>query len=186
MNPTEALTTACDLAAVQVEAAANTPGAQTACADFNAQQLVSHMVAALEFNTALVSGEASDANPFDSAQLPEAEMVSRYKAAADALIAAATSASPDTMVNHPASPEPMPLAAALKFPTFDMYVHSWDLSRATGVEGEYPQDLHAEVSAWCHQVFAGERTPGVVNGAVPAPANATDIQELAAFLGRPC
>lgn len=186
MNEVELLTQACQLAERQVAAAVDTPTAQTACRDFTATQLVSHMVAALDFNVAILTGTPSDANPFDAAPVAPGEMLAEYQRASSALVAAASAdGALENMVQHPASPDPIPTSAAIMFPTFDMYVHSWDLEQATGLAGDYPAELHGVVDGWCQQVFAGERQPGVVDPAVDAPANATPIQTLAAFLGRP-
>lgn len=185
MQPVELLAQACELAGKQVDAATSCPTAATPCTEFDATQLVSHMVAALQFNVALLTNTPPKGDPFNPAQLDPKNMAQEYKAAAGELIAAASAdGAMDAPVNHPASPEPIPGSAAIMFPTFDMYVHAWDLSQATGLEAEMPEELHAAVDGWCQQVFAGERQPGVVGPAVPAPEGATSMQQLAAFLGR--
>lgn len=185
MNPIEALTTACELARKQVALAVNNPGAPTPCSEFNAAQLVGHMIAAVDGNSSIFGGQSDGLNPFDPPTYPADEFVSRFdKATTNLLAAVSVEGKMDEMVAHPASPEPMPAAAAMAFPTFDMYVHSWDLAQANDDPGEFPAELHEIVNGFCQQAFAGERAPGIVDPAVPAPEGATPIQELAAFLGR--
>ncbi len=185
MNPIENLAAACDLAQAQVALAANNPEAATPCTEFSAAQLVGHMTAALDGNAAMFGGSSDGLDPFDPPTFPADEFVDRFVKAREALVSAVSQPGKlDEMVTHPAAPEPMPVAAALMFPTFDMYVHSWDLAQANNDKADFPADLHEVVSGWCHQVFGGERTPGIVGPPVDAPRGASPIEELAAFLGR--
>lgn len=185
MNPIENLAAACALARTQVELAVQNPEAATPCTEFNAAQLVGHMTAALDGNAAMFGGTTEGLDPFDPPTFPAGEFVERFDKARDALIAAVSQPGKiDEMVAHPAAPEPMPIAAALMFPTFDMYVHSWDLAQANGDDGEYPPALHETVSQWCQHAFAGERTPGILGPVVEAPVGASEMEQLVAFLGR--
>jgi len=119
------------LAERHIDAASNMADAPTPCVDWNAGQLVSHLIATLRANN------------------------------------------------------PVSVADALMFPTFDVFIHSWDLAQVTGLEGVYPDDLTSAVAAWCHQVFDDRRRgDGIVTHAVAPPANATQMDELVAFLGR--
>lgn len=184
MSPVEMLEASCKLAARQVAAAADHADQATPCEGWNVEMLVGHMVAALEGNTAILGGPNSGANPFDPQPIAGADMVSRFEKASADTVAAAAALEMDAMMSHPASEDPMPVAAALMFPTFDQYVHSWDLAQVTGLAGDYPEPLHGAIAAWCQQAFAGDRQPGIVGPAVDAPHGATPMQQLAAFLGR--
>lgn len=185
MNHIEMLREALALAERQVEAATRNTQAATPCSEWNAGQLVSHMIATIDGNTALIKGTAPTVDPFNPPTLEADALLRNFQRAAKALIEAASEPGVlNTMLAHPASPDPMPVSAALMFPTFDNYVHSWDLAQATGLETDYPTELHAAVNGWCQIVFAGERTPGIVEDAVAPPTPASPIESLAAFLGR--
>ena len=185
MNAIDMLKAACDLAEPQVAAAVENPEAATPCSEWNAGQLISHIVAALDGNTAIITQSQPTADPFNPPPMKPDEFLPGFQRASRGLLAAASKPGMlDKLVTHPASPEPMPVTDALMFPVFDTYVHAWDLSQATGLEAEYPAELHAIVNAFCQNVFAGERQPGIVGPEVPAPSPASAMQELAAFLGR--
>lgn len=177
---------ACALAERQVSAASATPDAQTACTDWNANQLVNHMVAALQGNIAMFSGGEMSVDPWNPPAIAPSEMLDVFRATtAEAVQVVSEPGALERMIQHPAVPDPMPISAAVAFPTFDMYIHSWDLAHATGLEGDYPADLTDHVMGWSQMVFAGERAPNIVQDAVPAPDDATAIEQLVAFLGRP-
>jgi uncharacterized protein (TIGR03086 family) len=67
----------------------------------------------------------------------------------------------------------------------DLLVHTWDLSRATGLDETLPAD---EVAATMDGMSGFDekmmRQPGVFGPAVDAPAGADDQTKLLAFLGR--
>ena len=183
MDAIQMVQRSCELAGRQVAAAATSPAAQTACAKYDASLLVGHMVAALELNTAFLNGAPPASDPFQPDSIDGPQMVSAYEAAVEGLLTAASKPGAlDRMVTHPAGE--MPASAMLMFPTFDMYVHSWDLEQATGVEGEYPDDLTGPIADWCQNVFSGDRNPDIIGEALPAPTGATSMEELVAFLGR--
>ncbi len=184
MNPIEAFDAACDLARAQVELAVKNPTAATPCSEFNVAQLVGHVVAALDGNAAILGGTNDGLDPFDPPSYPADEFLTRFDTARGRLKAAIGDRGLDAMVEHPAAPEPMPVAAAIGFPTFDMYVHAWDLAQANGVASDVPTELHGQVAAFCRQAFTGEAVPGVVEASVEASAGASPMEDLAAFLGR--
>ncbi len=186
MNPIEALTAACDLAGKQVELAVGNPDAATPCTDFTVAQLVGHMVAALDGNSGMLGGATEGLDPFQPPTYPADEFVSQYAAAKERLVE--TVSKPglmDALVEHPASPEPIPGAAAIMFPTFDMYVHAWDLAQANGTDFAGEGELFEMVNGFCRQNIGAEaRQPGIIEAPVDPPAGATPMESLAAFLGR--
>ena len=186
MNPIEALAAACELAGQQVDLAADKPDVATPCVDYTAAQLVGHMVAALDGNSAFFGGETEGLDPFQPPTYPAEEFSSRFVAAKGRLLAAVSKPGAlDSLVEHPASPDPIPGAAAIMFPTFDMYVHAWDLAQANGVDFDGEGELFQLVDGFCRQNIGPEaRQPGIVEAPVDPPETATPMQSLAAFLGR--
>ncbi len=183
MNPIEMLQRACDQAEAQVAAAAANPQVQTPCTDWNAGQLAAHIVNSLRFNTALMSGVAPTTSPFEAPDIAPDALLQEFKTAAAGLIEAASAPGVlEGTVNHPAGE--MPGAAALMFPTFDTYVHAWDLEQANQLGHEFPADMTAAIDGFCRNVFSGERDPAVVANAVDAPDDADPMGKLGAFLGR--
>jgi len=185
MTNTELLAEACRLANRQVAAAVLEPTASTPCPGWDAGLLVAHMVATLEANTALISQTPHEIDPFHPRPIEPAALAARYRSATGALLRAA--AKPDAatrLIDHPAVPRQISVDDALMFPTFDAYLHSWDLSHATGLVGEYPAELTERVGDWCREVFATERPPHIVAEPKDVPEGALPIERLAAFCGR--
>jgi len=64
-------------------------------------------------------------------------------------------------------------------------VHGWDLATATGQPYRPPDALVADVGAFARQAIAPSmREAGMFGAPVDAPADATPIEQLAAFTGR--
>lgn len=183
MNPIEMLQRACEQAEPQVAAAAANPEAQTTCTEWTAAQLAAHMVNSLRFNTELISGQTPTTNPFQSPEIAPDALLQEFKTAAAGLVEAANGPGVlEAIIQHPAGE--MPGAAALMFPTFDTYVHAWDLEQANQLGQEFPADMTAAIDGFCQNAFSGERNPEVVAEAVEAPADADAMGKLGAFLGR--
>src|SRR5699024_5282428 len=74
--------------------------------------------------------------------------------------------------------------AVEQFLCFDLVVHGWDLSRATGLDERIdPVDV-SSVRARAEELGDMLRSPNVCGPEVPIPADSTDQDKLLAFLGR--
>jgi uncharacterized protein (TIGR03086 family) len=72
-----------------------------------------------------------------------------------------------------------------RFLCADLLIHSWDLSRAAGLDETLPVDEVRTTMAGMHGFDEKlMRTPGVFGPAVEPPAGADDQTKLLAFLGR--
>jgi uncharacterized protein (TIGR03086 family) len=184
MNPTELFAEACSIAQRQVDAAVKTPHNQTGCAEWDATQLVNHLVVVLGMWADIATGQELQYDPFNPPHVLGDDMVSDFKAAARrAREAFAADGFMQQMFVTPAGE--IPGAAMITFPTSDLYVHSWDLEQATGVAGDYPDELTALSMGFVQQAFADERPPHVVGPLVEVGGSASAHDLLLAFYGRP-
>lgn len=71
-----------------------------------------------------------------------------------------------------------------RFLCFDLVVHGWDLSRATGLDERMPADEVPRVQAAAEAFGDAMRGPGAFGDALEPPADADDQARLLAFLGR--
>jgi uncharacterized protein (TIGR03086 family) len=79
----------------------------------------------------------------------------------------------------------MPLDVAVdRFYTTDVFMHAWDLARATGQEPGLDPDLSAELVAGMEPIDDLLRSSGQYGPRVPVPDDAPAQDRLAAFIGR--
>jgi len=69
------------LAERHIDAASNVADAPTPCVDWNAGQLVSHLIATLRANAALFTATLHRINPFDPEPIPAAQMLADFQQA---------------------------------------------------------------------------------------------------------
>jgi uncharacterized protein (TIGR03086 family) len=79
----------------------------------------------------------------------------------------------------------LPLAAAIdRFYTVDVFMHTWDLARATGQDDRLDPDLCEELVTGMASVEAAMRGSGQYGAAVAVPADAGPQDRLLGFIGR--
>ncbi len=166
----------------QVDAAAATPKNQTACSEWTADELINHVVAGLQFGVTTLEGGASEYSQTDTPWVLGDDPAEDYREAAAAVLSAYGREDVlDRTVQTPGGP--MTAGEFVVALTFDAFVHAWDLSQATGVEGRYPAEVLAVVDGFCRAAFSDARPP-VIGPEVEAPEGATDMEKLVTFLGR--
>jgi uncharacterized protein (TIGR03086 family) len=85
---------------------------------------------------------------------------------------------------HPHTGE-LPLAQAIdRFYTADVFMHTWDLARATGQDDRLDPSYCAELLAGMRTMEAVIRASGQYGPAVPVPADADVQTRLLGFIGR--
>ncbi|MEG9226016.1 maleylpyruvate isomerase family mycothiol-dependent enzyme [Aeromicrobium sp. Sec7.5] len=90
----------------------------------------------------------------------------------------------DRVFVHPYAGE-HPLATAIdRFYTADVFMHTWDLARATGQDDSLDADFCADLLAGLRPIDDVLRTSGQYGPAVPVPADATVQEQLLGFIGR--
>ncbi len=79
----------------------------------------------------------------------------------------------------------LPLADAIdRFYTTDVFLHSWDLARASGQDDSLDEDLATELLAGMQQMEEALRASGHYGPAVEVPGDAPITDRLMAFIGR--
>lgn len=79
----------------------------------------------------------------------------------------------------------MPLDVAVdRFYTADVFMHTWDLARATGQDDRLDPDLCAELLAGMEQVEGAMRSSGQYGPPVPVPDGADAQARMLGFIGR--
>jgi uncharacterized protein (TIGR03086 family) len=78
-----------------------------------------------------------------------------------------------------------PLDSAIdRFYTSDVFMHTWDVARATGQDDRLDQDLCAQLLAGMTQMEDVIRASGQYGPAVPVPADAPVQDRMLGFIGR--
>ena len=89
-----------------------------------------------------------------------------------------------TAFRHPMVGE-MPLPVAVdRFYTTDVFLHTWDLARATGQDEQLDPDTCAQLLEGMQPIEELLRSSGQYGPAVPVPADADVQTRLLAFIGR--
>ena len=181
MNGAEQLATIIPMlqeVAVGIEPSMTT--APTPCADFDVAGVLDHMTGlATAFAPAFRGIDA----PIGSVPLAGSDRRRAFREAMAELLAAVQSdGALDRIVDTPGGP--MPGADFARMVALDGTLHGWDLATSTGQAWELPTDLLRQVDDFARSAlsddnrgdaFAPERVP---------PADASDIERLAAFSGR--
>ncbi len=80
---------------------------------------------------------------------------------------------------------PGQLAATIdRFYTSDVFMHSWDLARATGRSPQLDEDFAAQMLEGMRPIEAMLRGSGQYGPAVPVPEDAPAVEQLMGFVGR--
>ncbi|WP_224273029.1 maleylpyruvate isomerase family mycothiol-dependent enzyme [Nocardioides lacusdianchii] len=78
-----------------------------------------------------------------------------------------------------------PLAEAVdRFYTADVFMHSWDLARAGGLQPDLDEGFAAQMLQGMRPVEAMLRDSGQYGPAVPVPDDAPAVEQLMGFVGR--
>jgi uncharacterized protein (TIGR03086 family) len=90
----------------------------------------------------------------------------------------------DEMFTHPLAGT-SPLAEAVdRFYTADVFMHSWDLARAGGLQPDLDEGFAAQMLRGMRPVEAMLRDSGQYGPAVPVPDDAPAVEQLMGFVGR--
>jgi uncharacterized protein (TIGR03086 family) len=185
MEPVDLLSRALAHTATIVDAAnPERLAAPTPCAGWTAADVLNHLVAGLHDAASVAGGQPAERAPYDApGGIIGDDPQGAYGAAAKVVVDAfAAPGILDRVVATPAGE--LPNAAWIGFPTFDAYVHGWDLARAWGVEAEFPEELTAPVLAFLRPRFDPPRGTGVLGTPVEVDGDAPLLDQLVGYLGR--
>jgi uncharacterized protein (TIGR03086 family) len=161
--------------------------APTPCTAWTVQALLNHVLGTLWLIEGLL-GDRAPRHALAPGGLPAADLHGGDPATAyaEASAAALTAASAgDALVRVHATPlGEMPGPVLAGFTTLDIFVHGWDLAKATGQSTDLDPGLAAHVLAFAQQTITDDTRAPRIGPAVPAATHAPAIERLVAFLGR--
>jgi uncharacterized protein (TIGR03086 family) len=183
-----ALFQAYDLAADVVAAVADDQlGRPTHCPEYDVATLVDHLVGAGHRAVALGRGESPGSDEFPHVELADAPEQLRH-AGRDAQAAWSDDARLAATVTMPWG-ERYTGATLVDMYLAELTTHTWDLAGATNQLGQLDADLAPTALEGAHAMLKPEYRNLIATGSpfgaeVEAPADATDWDRLAAFMGR--
>ncbi len=155
----------------------------TPCAQWKVSDLINHLVGAQYF---FVAGCTGAPMAHDETDYAAGDFVAAFdEGAAKAVAAFSADGVMEKMLTLPFGQ--MPGAAFIHLAATDTFQHGWDLAKATGQSTDLSPELAAQLLAGSRQAMspAFRSAEGTVFGPEqPAPANASNADQLAAFLGR--
>jgi uncharacterized protein (TIGR03086 family) len=161
----------------------------TPCASWTVRELVNHIAEGANwFALCVEGGAAPDPDPTHGVDYAAGDLLASYDKGVEASLAAfGAPGAQERIIKLPFGE--LPGAAFMGIATNDVFVHGWDLAKATG----QPSDLDPEVAGQLLgmvQGFVGDELRGPDGSGLPfgptreAPASAGAADQLAAFLGR--
>jgi uncharacterized protein (TIGR03086 family) len=148
----------------------------TPCSEWTVQALMEHVTGTCKLFTGAISGKPAP----DSSDGPAASLVTAAGAVVQAWKAPAAL---EGTCQLPVGEMPRQVAAGINLT--DIYVHGWDLAKATGQHLPADPELAAFVSAFARQFVSPEiRQRGAFAAEIAPPAGCSEVDSLAAFLGR--
>jgi uncharacterized protein (TIGR03086 family) len=160
----------------------------TPCAQWSVRDVVNHLLGTCWLGEGMF-GDETPRHAVVPGGLPDGDLAGADPAAAYAEASAALLASAsqgDTLARMHTTPlGEMPGAVLAGFTTLDLVMHGWDLAKATGQSFTVDDDLVAHLDGFARQAVGPEvRGGGLIGPEVDAPAKASTVDRLAAFLGR--
>ena len=153
----------------------------TPCEDWDARQLVRHVHGVIVKATAAADGTTSA--PDEDGEAEDAELVASWEEAASSFRSAVAAADLSAEIDSGLGKQP--LALLLTFPTFDLFLHGWDLGRATGQPVQIPDDVVEWIEGTMNQFLTDEMRGSETFGPQqPVPPGADATARLMAFTGR--
>ena len=156
--------------------------APTPCTDWTVRQVVNHLIGMNRVFAALLAGQPPPPRP--SADHVEDDPVGAYRGSAAALLAAFSRPGVLERTYHG------PLGSAtgaerLQIRLYDLLAHGWDLAQATEQPADLPEDLAEQSLAFARTQLTEQARPGRFGPAQIVDEQASAIERLVAFLGRP-
>jgi uncharacterized protein (TIGR03086 family) len=152
--------------------------AQSPVDDWTARDVVRHLV---EWFPAFLSAGGIELAPGPSV---DDDPVGAWRAHADGVQALLDAADADRPFTHPrAGAHPLEQAIDM-FYTSDVFMHTWDIARATGQDDRLDPDLCAQLLEGMTQMEDAIRNSGQYGPAVPVPEDAPVQDRMLGFIGR--
>jgi uncharacterized protein (TIGR03086 family) len=156
--------------------------APTPCTDWTVRRLVDHMIGMNRVMTALLVNAPIPRRPTFGAD--EEDPVGAYRDTAASLLLAF--ARPGALEREYSGPLGSASGAdRLQIRLYDLLAHGWDLAQATGQLADLPDDLAEQSLAFVRTQLTEQDRPGRFAPAEGVPDDASALERLVAFLGRP-
>ena len=151
---------------------------QSPCKEWNARDVVAHVVAGHRGVIANVTG--GESKPLDGEEDPKEAWASAFRAMDE------ITGEPEALAKEVDGPTGTMAAGEIigRFVTMDVLVHTWDLARAVGAEERLDEDSVRMAYAALRPMDAMIRQPGVFGPKLDAPTGADVQTEFLYFLGR--
>ncbi len=164
--------------------------APTPCRDWTVRDVLNHVVGTLWLAEALFADKDGSGQAAAPGGLPATDIVgddpaAAYAEAANAALSSAAIEGALTAV-HPTPMGDMPGPVLAGFTALDLFVHGWDVARATGQPTtDLDAGLAEHVLAFARHAFAdGSRRNGLVDPEIALAGDAPVVDRLVAYLGR--
>jgi uncharacterized protein (TIGR03086 family) len=155
--------------------------APTPCTEWSVRDVVNHLVGT---NLMFVAMFEESPMPERGADRLGVDPAGAYRRSVVALQAAA--ARPGVLERSQTSPVGVATGVErLQWRIADLLVHGWDLVQATGVVAELPDDLVEQALTFVQAQLPSQPRTGRFSDPQPIRDNASAIDRLAAFTGRP-
>jgi uncharacterized protein (TIGR03086 family) len=154
--------------------------APTPCSEWTVRRIVSHLAGMNRVFAAMLAGEPPPQRGDDP---PDDEFGQVYEQSAEQLLAAFRQ--PGVLDRSFTGP----LGSAtgsdrLQIRLYDLLAHGWDLSRATGLPLELPDEAAEQALTFVRTQLDDDARPGRFAPAQPVPDDASSLDRLVAYLGR--
>jgi uncharacterized protein (TIGR03086 family) len=158
----------------------------TPCSEWNVHDVLNHLIGTMGLIEALVRGAtppiAMTPGENPDVDLVGADPVKAYRASAEALLAACTGDALARSLQTPLGERPGAQLAG--FTTVDIFIHGWDLAKATKQGAMFDDDLGDEILQFGHQTLTDDMRAPRIGPAIAIPGDAKAIDQLVAFFGR--
>jgi uncharacterized protein (TIGR03086 family) len=158
----------------------------TPCADWTLGQLLAHMAVQHEGFAAAAEGDGADPSVW-LARPPGADAVAEYSAAADRVLRAFAAdgvLSRDFVLPELDAAAPVPGGRAVMAHFIDYVTHGWDVARALGVDHQLDPEVLGVALAVAEAIPDDEGRLRFFAPRVSAPEGASELDRVAALLGR--
>jgi uncharacterized protein (TIGR03086 family) len=156
----------------------------TPCTEWNVDALLNHLIGTNWMFVGFAEGKPVPPPEPAMASGSNGDVAEAYRQSADALKRAWRE--PGRLEQNYQLPfGELPGQAVLGAHTMELVQHGWDLATATGQKAEFDPAVVATATEVARMSFPSPRAPGVpIAAEVTASGDASDVDRLAAFLGR--
>ena len=156
--------------------------ASTPCTEWDVQSLINHNIKVSQFFNGILTG-AGGINPMEvNVPLPSEGAAAAFEAATNGLLTSAKATDPQKVIEAPFGS--MPAGQLMMIPFADMFIHKWDLGKATGQETSMDSGLAEACYHFIEHMLEGGRDPNNFADAVIVPASASIQDKLLGISGR--